>query len=108
MARHGTTSVAKLAPTLNTAAVNGGTLTVTGTFVAPAAGVYVLEFFASAANDPEGEVLLGTGTVTAKNAGSVSFTYTQTTTITATYPLVTATLTDASGDTSAFAGSVTS
>jgi hypothetical protein len=38
---------------------------------------------------------------------TVSFTFTTTTTVTGTDPVITATLTDATGDTSAFSGGVT-
>jgi hypothetical protein len=82
---------------------------VQGTFTAPAAKVtYVLEFFASPTGDPEGAIYLGSKTVKPATAGTVSFTFTTTTTVTGTDPVITATLTDPSGDASAFSGGVIS
>jgi hypothetical protein len=96
------------APTLNSATLNGGTLTVSGTFYAPTAGVsYTLEFFASPAGDPEGKVYLGQISVTAYHPGTIQFGFTTTTFPPGAGPLITATLTDGSGDTSEFSGGVT-
>jgi hypothetical protein len=96
------------APTISTAMLSGTTLTVTGTFTAPTANVsYVLEFFANPTGDPEGKIYLGSKTVTPTTTGSIPFTFTVTTSVTGTDPVITATLTDASVDTSAFSGGVT-
>jgi hypothetical protein len=97
------------APSLSSATVNSTTLTVTGTFTAPTANVtYVLEFFANPTGDPEGAIYLGAKTIKPTTTGTISFSFTTTTTVTGTDPVITATLTDASGDTSAFSNGVTS
>ncbi len=96
------------APTVLTATPSGSTLTVTGNFNAPAANIsYVLEFFANAGGDAEGKIYLGSLTVTPTRTGMQNFTFTATTTVTGAYPLLTATLTDGSGDTSSFSNGVT-
>jgi hypothetical protein len=93
------------APAISTATLNSNTLTVTGTFNALAANVsYLLEFFDNPAGDPEGKVHLGDLTVTPTSTGTQSFTFTVSAKA-ATF--ITATLTDASGDTSAFSNGVT-
>ncbi len=92
-----------VAPTLSSDTLTGTTLTAHGSFTAATANVnYVLEFFANPSSDAEGKVYLGSLTVTPTSTGTQSFTFTTTTTVTGTYPLITATLTDNSGDTSAF------
>jgi hypothetical protein len=97
------------APTLSTATLNGTILTVTGTFNAATANVpYILEFFVSPAGDAEGKVYVGKLTVTPTSTGTQSFTFTTSTTAASSTTLITATLTDASGDTSAFSSGVTS
>jgi parallel beta-helix repeat protein len=96
------------APMLNKAVLVGSTLTVTGTFTALQANVpYVLEFFANPTGDAEGKVFLGEMTVTPMSTGTLAFTFTTTTSVASTDPLITATLTDAAGDTSAFSTGVT-
>jgi hypothetical protein len=96
-----------VAPTISTAGMSGATLTVQGSFTAATTNVpYVLEFFANPTNDAEGKVYIGSLTVTPTGTGTPSFTYTTTTTVTGTYPLITATLTDSSGDTSPFSNGV--
>jgi parallel beta-helix repeat protein len=100
-----------VAPVLLSASYNSTTqtLTVTGTFNAPTANVpYVLEFFASPAGDDEGEVYLGQKIVTPTKTGTQSFTFTTKTTVPETYPVITSTLTDGSGDTSAFSSGAAS
>jgi hypothetical protein len=98
-----------VAPTLSTATLSGTTLTVTGTFVEPTANVpYVLEFFVSPAGDPEGKIFVGSKTVTPTSTGTQSFTFIVSTTAASSTTLITATLTDNLGDTSAFSGGVTS
>jgi hypothetical protein len=75
---------------------------VTGSFTAPTANVsYVLEFFANPSGDAEVKIYLGSLTVTPTSTGTQNFTFTTTTTVTGSDPLITATLTDPSGDTSA-------
>jgi hypothetical protein len=69
---------------------------------------YILEFFVSSAGDAEGKVYVGKLTVTPTSTGTQSFTFTTSTTAASSTTLITATLTDASGDTSAFSSSVTS
>jgi hypothetical protein len=97
------------APVLSTPTYNGTTLTVTGTFTAPTANVvYVLEFFANPTGDAEGKVYLGSKVVKPTTSGTQAFTFTVTTSVPGTDPLITATLTDASDDTSAFSAGVTS
>ncbi len=97
------------APTLSSATLSSGTLTVTGTYTAPTANVtYVLEFFANVSGDPEGKIYLGSLTVTPTSTGSQSFTFNTTNTSQlGTNPLITATLTDNLGDTSAFSAGET-
>ncbi len=96
------------APSLSSATLSSGTLTVTGRFTAPIANVpYVLEFFANPTGDPEGKIYLGSLTVTPTSTGTQSFSFTKTTTVTGTNPLITATLTDATGDTSSFSNGAT-
>jgi hypothetical protein len=97
------------APSLNNpATLSGTTLTVTGTFNAPTANVtYVLEFFADPTGDPDGKVYLGAKLVKPVTTGTVAFTFTTTATVTGTNPVITATLTDNLGDTSAFSNGVT-
>jgi hypothetical protein len=96
------------APSLDSATLNGSSLTVTGSFNSPSANnTYVLEFFANPSSDAEGRVYLGSLAVTSTNTNPQSFTFTTTTTATGTYPLITATLTDDSGDTSSFSSGLT-
>ena len=98
-----------VAPTLSGATLSGTTLTVEGTFTAPTANKpYVLEFFANVSGDPEGKIYLGSKTVTPATTGSQSFTFTTTNTSQlGANPLITATLTDNLGDTSAFSAGET-
>ena len=96
-----------VAPSLTSATLSGSTLTVKGSFTAPTANVsYVLEFFANPIGDAEGRIYLGSLTVTPTSTGTQNFTFTTTTTVTGMYPLITATLTDNSGDTSEFSNGV--
>jgi hypothetical protein len=96
------------APSLLTATLSGSTLTVTGTFTPPPANVsYVLEFFANPSGDAEGKIYLGSLTVTPASMGTASFTFTTTTSVLGANPLITATLTANTRDTSEFSGGVT-
>jgi hypothetical protein len=95
------------ASTLNLAWLTGSgdtKLFVIGSLTVPTANVsYVLEFFATPSGDAEGEIYLGSLTITPTRTGTQYFLFLPTTTVTGTYPLITATLTDVStGDTSAF------
>jgi titin len=91
------------APKIKSAKLSGNTLTLKGTFTAPIAGAsYVLEFFANPSGDAEGRDYLGSLTVTPTSTGTQSYTFTVTDQVSGEDPLVTATLTDASGNTSAF------
>ncbi len=96
------------APSLSSATLSGSMLTVQGSFTAPTPNVsYVLEFFANPSGDPEGKIYLGSLTVMPTTTGTQPFTFTATTSVTGTYPLITATLTDAAGDTSDFSSGIT-
>jgi hypothetical protein len=96
------------APTISSATLSGGTLTVTGGFTAATANVsYVLEFFANPSGDAEGKIYLGSLTVTPTSTGTNTFTFTTTTSVTGTDPIITATLTDGAEDTSAFSSGTT-
>ncbi len=92
------------APTLTKATLTGSTtLTVTFTFKAPTANVsYVLEFFANPKGDAEGKIYLGSMTVTPADTNKHTYTFTTTITEATKNPLITATVTDSAGDTSAF------
>jgi titin len=97
----------RAAPKIISATLSGNTLTVTGTFTATTANAsYVLEFFANSSGDAEGRYYLGSLTVTPTSTGTQSFTFTATDKVSGVYLLVTATLTDPSGNTSAFANGV--
>jgi titin len=97
-----------VAPTLSSATLSGSTLTVQASFNAPTANVsYALEFFANPSGDAEGKIYLGSLTVTPTTTGVQTFTYTTTTTVTGANPLITATLTDNTGDTSELSNGVT-
>jgi hypothetical protein len=95
------------APSISSATYSSSKLTVTGSFTAAATGSFVLEFFANPTGDPEGKVLLGALTVKVTTTGTVSFTFSATTTAPQSDPVITVTLTDPAGDTSAFTGGVT-
>jgi len=95
------------APSLVSVLLNSTTLTVTGSFAAPTANLsYVLDVYANVSGDAEGRVFLDSLSITPNNKGTQSFTFTTTTPATGTYPLITATLTDASGNTSSFSNGV--
>ena len=67
----------------------------------------MLEFFANVTGDGEGKIFLGFLSVTPTTTGTQNFTFTTTTSVTGTNPLITATLTDNTGDTSEFSSGVT-
>jgi hypothetical protein len=84
-------------------------LDIKGGFAATTTNIsYVLEFFANPSGDAEGKIYLGSLTVTPTKTGMQYFTFSTTTSVTGTNRLITATLTDASGNTSAFANGVLS
>jgi hypothetical protein len=98
-----------VAPTISTATLSSGTLSVTGTFTATVGDTYALEFFADSTTNPQGRIYLGSLPVTATNT-TQPFTFTTTNTSQlGTYPDITATLTDnfGVGDTSEFSNGVT-
>jgi hypothetical protein len=90
------------APSISSASYSGGTLMVSGTYSAPVANVsYVIQFFASPSSG-EGAVYIGMATVTPTSTGTHSFTFTTATTAVIANPIITATITDSSGDSSEF------
>jgi titin len=94
------------APVL-TAALSGLGLTiVTGTVASTASATVRVEFFANAPADPEGRTLLGSCSVPTDAAGNGSFTAVLSAAVPAGQNLVTATVTDPSGDTSQFSAGV--
>jgi hypothetical protein len=93
-------------PSISSATYSGTSLAVTGSFTVSVTGSYVLEFFANPTGDAEGKVLLGALTVSVTTTGTVPFTFSTTTSVPGTDPVITATLTDPAGDTSAFASGV--
>jgi hypothetical protein len=91
-------------PFISSAILSGTTLTVKGIIVVFSGNVsYLLDFYANPSGDPEGKIYLGSLTVT----GTPNFTFTTTTSVTGANPLITATLTDDKGNTSAFSTGVT-
>jgi hypothetical protein len=99
-----------VAPSLISASYSGGTLTVSGTYTAAVANVgYLIQIFASpSSGSNEGAVYLGSILVHSSTTGTNSFNFTLTTSAVQSDPVITATITDSSGDTSEFSNSVTS
>ena len=97
-------------PVLTAAASAYGSTEVHGTLNSAALSAFRLEFFASPVFDPsgptEGQLYLGSSSVTTDGNGDVSFDVTLPATTPTNY-LVTATATDANGNTSEFAAAVT-
>ncbi len=90
------------APSLLSASYSGGVLTVSGNFTVPTANVsYVIQIFASPSSN-EGEVYLGSLTVTPANTGTQSFSFRTATSAVLSNPIITATLTDPGDGTSEF------
>ena len=96
-------------PVLTNATVAYGGLMVQGVFNSKAGASYRLEFFATptwdATNQPEGKYFLGTTNVTTDGSGNASFAAAFAT-APATNLLVTATATDANGNTSEFSAGI--
>ncbi len=92
-------------PVLTATAIVGNTLTVVGTLNSTPNAPHTLEFFASTAADPsgygEGEVFVGSTTVTTDANGNASFTQAFTGDFSV-RRIITATTTDAAGNTSEF------
>ena len=96
-------------PVLTSAQINGDNTTVAGTLNSAPGTTFRLEFFASPGADPTGygagRTVLGAASVTTDSSGNVTFTATLSTTVPA-GEFVSATATDATGDTSEFSGVV--
>jgi hypothetical protein len=96
-------------PDLNSAVSGGGNTWIIGSLNSAINTTFTLEFFSSPAADPssygEGEVYLGSGTVTTDGTGNVTFTITLTTSVTAGH-FITVTATDPSDNTSEFSNAV--
>jgi hypothetical protein len=100
------------APVLSSATLSGTTMTVKGTLTSAPNTAYALEFFAnpgrSTITDPEGDIYLFSFKVTTAANGTASFD--KGLTVPAAYssntPIITATTTDPSGDTSQFSAGV--
>jgi hypothetical protein len=94
------------APVLTAARSGLGITVVTGTVTSVPSATVRVEFFANAPGDAEGRTLLGSQSVTTDAAGNGSFTAVPSAAAPAGQNLVTATVTDPSGDTSTFSASV--
>ena len=97
-------------PVLTSGAQSGtGAVTVSGTLNSTASGTFTVEFFASPAADPsgfgEGAIFLGSTTVTTNGAGNGGFTFTPATPAPV-RSVITATATDAAGNTSEFSAAL--
>ncbi len=96
-------------PVMTSAVSSSGSLTVQGTFNSSASSTFTVDFYASSANDPsglgQGQIYLGSQTVTTSPAGSTGFAATLSVNV-AVGNVVTAMATDASGNTSEFSASV--
>jgi len=96
-------------PVLTSASIAYSALTVQGTLNSKAGAAYRLEFFATPAWDPagipEGKIFLGSTNVTTDGSGNASFTAAIATTPDTNW-LITATATDANGNTSEFSAGI--
>jgi parallel beta-helix repeat protein len=96
-------------PVLTSASIAYSALTVQGTLNSKAGAAYRLEFFATPAWDatyvPEGKIFLGSTSATTDGNGDASFTAAINTTPDTNY-VITATATDASGNTSEFSAGI--
>lgn len=96
-------------PILTSAALSGGTIRIAGSVRSAAGASLTLEFFSSAAADPtgfgEGRTYLGSTTVTTDGDGNADFTFDLAAAV-PTGHAVTATATDAGGNTSEFSPAV--
>ena len=97
-------------PVLTAASIAASTVQITGTLNSAANGTYTIEFFANTSADPtnfgEGEVYVGTTTVTTDASGNASFNVTFSGSYSA-KPIFSSTATDANGSTSEFSRDVT-
>ncbi len=98
-------------PVLGTAEINGGDLAVTGTLNSAASTTFDIDFFASVAADGsahgEAERYLGTATVVTDFSGNATVSKTFLSVGVSAGEFITATATDASGNTSEFASNIT-
>jgi parallel beta-helix repeat protein len=94
------------APVLTSVLSGLGITVLTGTVSSAASATVRVEFFANAAGDPEGRTLVGSASVATDSAGHGSFTTVLSTLLPVGQSLVTATVTDPSGNTSEFSGGV--
>ena len=98
------------APVLASAVTTGSSITISGTLTAAANTSYALDFFASPTANPsgfgEGQQFLGSATVTTDTSGTVNFMVTFNVAVPA-GQAISATATDPSNNTSAFAQDVT-
>jgi titin len=93
------------APVLSAASYSSGILTVSGTVQGTVGATLTIEFFSNPTSSAQGETYLGSTTVTVAGNGTATFSgVTFTTALTAKGQFITATATDASGDTSEFSG----
>jgi Bacterial Ig domain len=103
-------NLSQSAPVLNSAAFSTGNTTIAGAMSASPGTTYTLQFFANDSPDPsgfgQGQTLLGTTMVTTDSGGNATFSVMFATSDT-TGKSISATATDPSGDTSAFAQDVT-
>jgi hypothetical protein len=95
------------APVLTAAGYSNGTLTVSGTVQGTVGATLTIEFFSNPTSSAQGETYLGSTTVTVPSGGTATFSgVTLTTTLTAKGDYLTATATDANGNTSQFSGAL--
>jgi parallel beta-helix repeat protein len=95
------------APALTSVLSGLGITVLTGTVSSAASATVRVEFFANAPGDAEGRTLLGSASVATDSSGHGSFTTVLSTLLPGGQTLVTATVTDPSGNTSEFSAGVT-
>jgi hypothetical protein len=90
-------------PVLTAASYSNGTLTVSGTVQGTVGATLTIEFFSNPTSSAQGQTYLGSTTVTVPGSGTATFSgVTLTTALTASGDYLTATATDANGNTSQF------
>jgi parallel beta-helix repeat protein len=94
------------APALTSALSGLGITVLTGTITSAASATVRVEFFANTPGDAEGRTLVGSAAVATDSSGHGSFTTVLSTVVPAGQGLVTATVTDPSGNTSEFSAGV--